>query len=506
MNPSPLFSIWWKEFRAVLPIFGILVFVLLAPTFIGLKATEWDPMPWRLFSYPVGLIVLVSSVFCREFQDRTMMSQLLLPQSRFAPLARKIGTVIVLQLLLLIVYLTVGAGDWWMEEKLLWNYVLATNMVALSSACFWSLLLRQAIVATVVAVVSPLVIVFSLLGIIDRMRLIPYTLTLQEQNDAEMWWTMLGFSVYSAGCVVGALICWNRLQAKERMPASLGLEASIFKRLMLATGFTRRPAWVALVRKELGVQRFIFWLAALMLGSAILFTLGDLYLEHLIQSTSAAEGHLRWQRTIRGVASGLFVIFTTLIPILAGSQAFGEESHIGNRAWQLTLPMSPTKQWAIKLGTAVSLSLILGVLLPLMIVLTYASLRVGDPLLPEFEAGALSALFLGHLLLLSMTAWQSSWSTNTMAGIMKAIVGVILSIIVLNWLMDLFMTESSARGVYYRTGADWSWGAAALVVGALFFTLSNHQRFVVGKKLALFQATVVFGLVTFAMFLGSKIG
>nr|MDQ3347171.1 hypothetical protein [Acidobacteriota bacterium] len=60
----------------------------------------------------------------------------------------------------------------------------------------------------------------------------------------------------------------------------------------------------------------------------------------------------------------LTVFYCGLIALLIGCLAFAEERQIGTLEWQLLLPMSTWKPWAVKVGVALGLAVVLGLGLP----------------------------------------------------------------------------------------------------------------------------------------------
>ena len=121
----------------------------------------------------------------------------------------------------------------------------------------------------------------------------------------------------------------------------------------------RHATW-AVIRKELGLQQIPFVLAALYLIGA-----------------GRVMGHgSEWARDLFG---GLTVLYSTVLALLIGSIASAEERQLGTLDWHQLLPMASWKQWVLKAGTAIGLSLALGVAVPAVILLTTSgAIRLGD--------------------------------------------------------------------------------------------------------------------------------
>jgi len=70
--------------------------------------------------------------------------------------------------------------------------------------------------------------------------------------------------------------------------------------------------------------------------------------------------------------------FFLLAPIFAGVLSLGEERSSGTQAWHMTLPISPLRQWLIKLVMAMVTGFASSVLLPLLVVIAVGS-ALGSP-------------------------------------------------------------------------------------------------------------------------------
>jgi hypothetical protein len=69
-----------------------------------------------------------------------------------------------------------------------------------------------------------------------------------------------------------------------------------------------------------------------------------------------------------------------LAPVFAGLLSLGEERSSGTQAWHLTLPVSPLRQWLVKLVMAMLAGFSSAVLLPLLVVIAAGSV-LGSPLM-----------------------------------------------------------------------------------------------------------------------------
>lgn len=504
MNRSSHFIIWWKEFRAVLPLWGTVVVALLLPSLMGLPQFGMPQPPvWRMAAFVIGSVTVAAWLFTREFQDRTLIWQLLLPQSRMASLLRKFGAAAALQLLLTGLYLVVGSGDWRGSHGLM-EFCLAVTFVAPAGACFWASVQRSAPGVLVLALVTPYLFAFGCYAGIEALPVrVPgeWVMALGVAETRNQVIAAL-FGVYAVGCTAGVAWFWRRLQLKGDAVQVSTIETTISSRWLGARAYVRRPAWLALVRKELGLQRFCFWLAALLVIAAPGFVIGDLLLQRLIDvAAQAGQTTLRlgwWQSMLRGFGSAMFVVFAALIPVLAGALAFAEEEHLGNRAWQLCQPVKAGRQWIIKLGVAAVVSVALGILLPGVIAWVYASLHIGEVIVPGMEPGVPSQLLITHFLAFSLAAWCATWSRNTVTAIMKGFLGLLLFVGILQWMYGLLLVGRPVLSL-----PDWRLAALAVVVAALTTTLSNHRRIDLGARHWLGQAALFTGLVAISIFLST---
>lgn len=101
----------------------------------------------------------------------------------------------------------------------------------------------------------------------------------------------------------------------------------------------------AVIRKELGLQQIPFVLAALYFIGAF-----------------RVVGHV--SQTARDVFGGVTILYGCVLAMLIGSIASAEERQLGTLEWQQLLPMASWKQWVLKAGAAIGLTLLLGVGLP----------------------------------------------------------------------------------------------------------------------------------------------
>lgn len=122
-----------------------------------------------------------------------------------------------------------------------------------------------------------------------------------------------------------------------------------------------------LLRREVRLLRTLWPLSVLSILAWILVVTLGLLPRGEAQSTNTAAA-----------AFGLTVIFSMLVAHLAGTLSLGEEKVMGTHEGQLTLPVSPTLQWVLKLGFALVSGTIMAALVPMAILFLGGWMR-GNP-------------------------------------------------------------------------------------------------------------------------------
>lgn len=264
-------------------------------------------------------------------------------------------------------------------------------------------------------------------------------------------------------CALGAVMTWRTFLRLEAID-DRGLEIDVPRWLHEWTGsnravpgFTRRhPTWL-LAAKELRLQRM-----ALIPGGLYVFGWIVVALLH--------------DEKLSDIFEVLTVIYVLLVSLLIGSLASAEERQLGTLEWQMLLPMPAAKQWAIKVGMATGLALLLALGLP--------TLLLGLPL----DRLVQSAAFV--VLVTAAGLYVSSISASGLMALMVSLSAVFATMLAL---MALIRSSDSAvllavsRVVFRITPLglgqssqrlvdvlEWL-AAAAPVAVALGFGLRNHR-------------------------------
>jgi len=168
-----------------------------------------------------------------------------------------------------------------------------------------------------------------------------------------MIWVLLGFftpphfsawAFWRIAAVLGLTAVALTWRGFIRLEAIDGRGPHVHMAWNEATAVRRvRNANVAFVRKELGLQQLTYAIAAIYFGS------------------SRFMGH---DGMGRDVFVGVTVLYSAVLALLIGSIASAEERQLGTLEWHQLLPMPAWKQWVLKAGSALGLSLLFGVGLP----------------------------------------------------------------------------------------------------------------------------------------------
>jgi len=474
MKMSPSLIQWWKELRAVLPMWAAAMLTLSlssATDLFGIGRSAW-----QMFIWLAGSTIVCTIVYTREFQDRTLIWQYLQPVNRMAVLGRKFAVAVVLQAVFCSLFLYVTPIDW-ESVWFVFGSVGVVLLVSVTSCCLWGILIRNALSAMVVSVVVPLAL--------------SMIVTLQLQMIAEKIWMsspdfdrdafagemLLGaLAVYGlvSGCL--AVFFWRRLQLTGEANSISKLDVDITSRLIGDKMFRQVPAWFALVRKEFGLLRYMFWITGIFLIAAVLFILVDGALDHMIAAArsglSSGEtlrvdvGIIWWQTVVRAVATGMFVIQLALVPTLCGALAFTEEAYLGNRAWQLCQPVRWFWQCLIKFATGLGMSVLMGLLIPAIVTVIYASVSAGQMTMPDAELGDVTQAITFHFVLFGVAAWCATWSRTSVTTIVKVFL-VVLSFVT--------MTAYLSTIIHTRLSLNWRILAGLLTLLAFAVTFLNFR-------------------------------
>jgi hypothetical protein len=464
MNLSPTVIIWWKEIRGILPVWvGVLVAMWL-PSLLEFRPLGLGKHSVLFFTYFIGSMLLAAMAYAREFHDRTMMWQLLQPVSRMSLLWRK-GA------LLLVVLVSCGVSYMYLLSFELsfrvGTFVTVGMVIVLSliSVFFWSVLLRSVLAATVVSLIVPVAILYVL--IIPLISLLAGDGPRLARPPIPVYvLTVAIFILYAAATGWAAIKLWRRMQLPGDSATVSQLDVKTTSRFTGDTSYRERAWWWALVRKEVALLRFIFWVGVVFVVGGGAYVIAERLLDHIAAGSGVqSTGSLFWWRNnLLASAIVLFSCYLALVPALCGALAFCEETHHGTRAWQLCQPAHRTGQWLIKLGVAAGLSAVFGLVLPLVVYLVAvpaSSVNLSQEMLMQTVTL--------NVLLFSLSVWCASASRSTVMALMKSFLLV----------FGLFLVSQEVLGHYplfAYSAFDWRLLAWPLSAIALAFTWPNFGR------------------------------
>jgi len=284
-----------------------------------------------------------------------------------------------------------------------------------------------------------------------------------------------------------ALVYWQgyaqfkRLEAVDGPSRELalpaGLEAIFVQPLTKAFGRFHGP-FATLLKKEFRLQQISFLLAGVFVLVALAGACVYKFQHDYLPDTTALLAAFA-----EGILAADYAVYVMILPLIAGATSLAEEKGWGIAEWHLTLPPSALKQWAIKMLTALSTSLVLGLLLPIAVFFAGQAL-FGQPGARDSLPPAHDFLgwMLGYLLLTSLAVYAASFSNGTLRAILAAfamiVAGFAFCYLVEPWVGGL---ASRRLWMYMHVPQDVSQASKALIppllAGGLFFMLCVVQWF-----------------------------
>jgi hypothetical protein len=385
-----------KETRGLLPMFECTLPLIVVPSLV------WPLQGFGYLALGMACVVMAGSSFGNEFQHRTL--SLLLSQ----PIARSViwrdkmlvlGAGMVTSMAVLVACLTARSS---LDDRQGWLPLILIPVCAFCGAPFWTLVMRQSIGGMVAAVGFPSAIMAA-------------CVLMYQQLDGSTPEAMSAAFI-SLLLIYCAVVYWlgyakfKRLEAVDTPSRELGLPAgleALFVRPLTRMSAPFRGPFATLLKKEFRLQQVSFLLA----GVFVLIAVVGFCLVKRHPDVSA------------GIVVGDIVTYVLILPLIAGAISVADEKGWGIAEWHLTLPPSALKQWSAKMLAALSMSLVLGLLLPAALFLAGAALlgQLGDRTsLPP--ALAILSWVLGQLLVTSVAVYAASFSRTTLQAILAALV------------------------------------------------------------------------------------
>jgi hypothetical protein len=306
---------------------------------------------------------------------------------------------------------------------------IATLLCAIAMAPWLTLACRSALAGTVFAI-----------GLTGQIHFLADVAS--ASRDALLW-TLLGL------CACSTAAGWRMFM---RLEVGGGRARSWSGPAAFARPARDRHAFWLLVKKELRLHQ-------------VSFVVGVLYA--LVWVALSRWNHVPEARDIQRTVGG---IYSVSLAVLIGSIPSAEERQLGTAEWQALLPLAAWKQWAIKLGIALCLALLLALGLPALL----APEALG---IPAWIVGAVIFLTAGSLYVSSLCD-GAVWAFTIAAPILFVVI----------WLLGLAVPEFGLLVILIGLAALSSW-----------FAFANHRsaardRWRVARQLLAMAAIALVGV------------
>ena len=457
-----------KETRSLLPVFCVTVLACVMPRLI------WN----REIAAGVGLgifticcLILGASCFGNEYQWRTMPLLLAQPVPRRKIWNEKVlvlGTALGLGLILFLLCVPEPDMDTYM-------FIIFVPFCVFCAAPYMALKIKNTVMAAVCTFALP----FGLCGTLTLLtwafiRLFPARGRLLEYAIENHFYILICplVVVYCFVCYQLGYRSFMKLEAVDSQTRELALpprmEALLARPLARLMPRYSGP-WASLIRKELQLQKPCFLLAgALIIASPL----------------AALAWRLDHSDVFVGLAGAAIAVLVFAVPFVASGICVAEERNWGVSGWQLALPVSARMQWAAKMFIVVFVSVLLGVLVPLLLWISDGwvfhlpigprTLHFGGSMTPPSLDQIYSALLiildyaLGYLLVLGLGVFASSTCANSAKAIITNLGLMIFSgsiaIVIIRSINDALGRYLSINASSIDTGMD----LGLLVLGIYF--------------------------------------
>ena len=462
-----------KELRALLPAFvATLVTIMLA--------TQTDPhvrLRLLLLVACLGPIVLGSMSIGHEYAYRTLTLMLGQPVARARLFATKAAVLMpMVAAIAVAVFFALPDGLERFEDARgqTGALLILAPLCGLCLAPALSMLCRSSLAAMVFTIAIPVLVTMAAQIAGTATHGFGNPRAVNEFAFAVTW------PAIALLCLAGGFLTWHlfrRLQAIE------GLTELELPSVMRGEA-VRRPVarvhgpWSALIRKELRLQQLAYVVAFL----------------YVIAASGIWSLQVYAPEFPRIPIEALSLMYSGLLAILIGAVASAEERQLGTLAAQLLQPLAMWKQWAVKVGTVVGVSLLLAIALPLLV---NALVETPDArLVPAAPYGVrhLQRALVPMIVLTSASLYVSSLSSSgiraMIASIPAIVAGGLVSMIASSLLMPATLqavrdavvgSPQAERVAAYRT-IQWVTDAGLLVGLVLFAATAfwlgyaNHRR------------------------------
>jgi ABC-type transport system involved in multi-copper enzyme maturation permease subunit len=387
-------------------------------------------------AYFVGSVALAAMTTGHEYTHGTLPTLLSLPVDRRRLGSAKLLAVMPMLITLGLLALAMGSGRASFERNLV---IGALSVLAAVTLAPWlTMVCRSPLAGSVFALGIAGAMQLASLGVVMLWLKLGGrpTLPLETIGDRVL------LVMLAAAAALGAVAGWRTFMQLEALdgrdphltwPRWLRSSIVLDEEQRVAPARRSRPYWL-LVKKELRIQQMSLAVAGI---NVLIWLATGTFVEPSTESAS--------------VMAMVALLYGGLLAILIGALASAEERHMGTLEWQTLLPFAAWRQFAIKTAVALTLSLLLAFLLPLL-------LARGELAITSVHAGAVLALTLASLVV-------SSRCQSGLQAVTMAVSAIFAGAVLLGWSWSFFLFGvNTALAVL----------AALAVVG--WWSAFNHHR------------------------------
>jgi beta-lactamase class A len=322
-----------KEFRALLPVWAATMVALVAS---GLALQTRAGNVVRLI-YIIGAVTLGAYSIGHEYLSGTLTYWLAQPVDRRRLFASKLAVLApLLTAIAGLAALLLSPGDGVADDR-----ALLTTLplgFALGVAPWLTMLARGPLGGGVFTAASFLLILAGTVWTED-----PFERTVSAWRFEAPFWVF---------CAIGAVFGWRTFMRLEAIDTARDIEFPRFGTKNATAKWSRPSRLSALISKELRLQQLTILCAALSFGLMVIAN----GMRHSLTGTFA------------GISFPLSILHLLVVPVLAGAMASAEERRLGTLEAQVLQPVANWKQWSIKAGVVIGITLVLGMGLLMLLV------------------------------------------------------------------------------------------------------------------------------------------
>ena len=375
-----------KEIRIVMPVVMASIVVMWLAGLISINYMVFVGQDMRELlmtvvngGFLLGCLFVGIRSFCAEFQHGTVELMLVQPVSRLEQWVSKrqvqFYSLFILSLAFVVAVIAIVWEPWnkgsalrilgWLDHTEAIP-LLVVPVLAYLTCPLWAMLLRGTISAAAISVMSPMV------------ASVPFLIWAATMGkEPAPWISAIAALSYVVVCHHFGKRYFFRMQVTGGRVGDIDLGEKILRLLgpgRVQAERIRQSSFWALFKKELCLQQ-----ASVLLCLLMLFIFGIMFLFDTIFSPTSSSWQYVDGQYVNDYAPKYVVIlafYVFLVPLVSACIAMTEERASGIHLWQITLPVSRTRQWLIKLAGLASINLILAVLIPGLLLLLFPAVRI----------------------------------------------------------------------------------------------------------------------------------